>query len=166
MTDQRVAIYVDGANIDTPARESGIRINYVRFLSYLVGVRQLVTANFYESWSANLGKRAFYSDVRKAGFKVILGPIIRYEEKQKEIDTRIAVDAVSDAYENLFDIAVIGSGDGDMTPIVRKLTSMQKEVEVASFNDQRPGVTSQLAWSLKQTATRIRDLTYDIKKIT
>jgi uncharacterized LabA/DUF88 family protein len=166
MISPKIAIFVDGANIDTPARELGLRIDYVRLLSYLVGTRDRVSANFYESWSANLGKRAFYSDVRKAGFKVILGPAILYGDKQKEVDTQIAVDAVSGAYENLFDIALIGSGDGDMVPIVKKLKSMKKEVEVASFNDQRPGAKSQLAWSLKQNATRIRDLTYDIKQIT
>jgi uncharacterized LabA/DUF88 family protein len=157
----RLAIYIDGANIDTPARESHIRINYVRFRSYLVGARQLVTANFYESWTANLGKRAFYSDVRKAGFKVVLGPRVLVEGEQKEIDVQIAVDAVSDAYENQFDIALIGSGDGDMAPIVRKLKQMGKQVEVASFTSG-----NRLAWSLKTCATRIRDLTYDVRKIT
>jgi len=161
-----LAIFVDGANIDTPAREANLRINYVKFRAYLVGTRNLVSATFYESWTANLGKRAFYHDVRKAGFDVKLGPRILYQEKQKEIDVQIAVDMVSGAYDNQFDVAVLGSGDGDMAPIVRKLKSMRKEVEVASFNDQSPGKKSQLAWSLKTEATRIRDLTYDIRKIT
>ncbi|MGD0424685.1 MAG: NYN domain-containing protein [Candidatus Bathyarchaeia archaeon] len=162
----RLAIFVDGANIDTPAREANLRINYARFRAYLVGSRNLVSATFYESRTANLGKRAFYSDVKKAGFVLKLGPYVLYEEKQKEIDVQIAVDAVSGAYENQFDIAVLGSGDGDMAPIVRKLKSMGKEVEVASFNDRGQGKKSQLAWSLKTEATRIRDLTYDIRKIT
>ena len=69
---------------------------------------------------------------------------------------------VSGAYENRFDIALLGSGDGDMAPAVRKLTSMNKEVEVVSFDDPGKG---QFAWSLKKSATRVRDLTYDIKKI-
>jgi uncharacterized LabA/DUF88 family protein len=158
----RLAIYVDGANIDTPARAKSIRINYKRFYTYLVGSRNAVLANFYESYTSNLGKRAFYEDVKKAGFKLVLGPFVRFG-KQKEIDVQIAVDMVSGAYENKFDTAVLGSGDGDMPPVVKKLISMGKEVEVVSWNDP---VDPQLAWTLKSCATRVRDLTYDVKKIT
>lgn len=157
----RIGIFVDGANIDTPARQASIRINYVRFYTYLAGTRTVILANYYDSKTSHLGKKAFYGDVRKAGFNVVLGPEVRHG-KQKEIDVQIAVDMVSGAYENRFDIAVLGSGDGDMAPTVRKLVSMKKEVEVASFDD-RSG--SQFAWSLKSSATRVRDLTYDIKKI-
>jgi uncharacterized LabA/DUF88 family protein len=162
MTVPRLAIFIDGANIDAPARESSIRINYVRFHAYLVGTRNEVLANYYESKTPHLGKRAFYADVKKAGFNLVLGPEVRFG-KQKEIDVQIAVDMVSGAYENTFDIALLGSGDGDMAPAVRKLTSMKKEVEVASFDD--PG-KAQFAWPLKRSATRVLDLTYDVKRIT
>ena len=47
--------------------------------------------------------------------------------------------------------------------MVRRLISMKKEVEVVSWDDPGKG---QLAWTLKNSATRVRDLTYDIKKIT
>jgi len=157
----RLAIFVDGANIDTPAREASIHINYVRFHAYLAGTRKVILANYYDSKTSHPGKKAFYQDVRKARFNVILGPAVHYG-KQREIDVQIAVDMVSGAYENTFDIAVLGSGDGDMAPVVRKLTSMKKEVEVASFNDPSG---RQLAWSLRTSATRVRDLTHDIKKI-
>jgi len=157
----RLAIFIDGANIDTPAREASIRINYVRFHAYLAGTRNVILANYYDSKTHHLGKNAFYKNVGEAGFNVILGPAVRYG-KQKEIDVQIAVDMVSGAYENRFDIAVLGSGDGDMAPVVRKLTSMKKEVEVASFDDPSG---RQFAWSLKSSATRVRDLTYDTKKI-
>jgi uncharacterized LabA/DUF88 family protein len=161
MTVPRLAIFIDGANIDTPARESSIRINYVRFHAYLVGTRNVIIANYYESKTSHLGKKAFYADVEKAGFNLVLGPKVRFG-KQKEIDVQIAVDMVSGAYENRFDIALLGSGDGDMAPVVRKLTSMKKEVEVVSFDDPGRG---QFAWSLKKSATRVRDLTYDVNKI-
>ena len=161
MTSPRLAIFIDGANIDAPAREAFIRINYVRFHAYLVGARNAILANYYESYTYHLGKRALYKKVEKAGFKLVLGPEVHFG-KQKEIDVQIAVDMVSGAYENRFDIAVLGSGDGDMAPAVRKLISMKKEVEVVSWDDPGKG---QFAWTLKLSATRRRDLTYDIKKI-
>ncbi len=161
MAAPRLAIFIDGANIDTPARASSIRINYVRFHAYLVGTRNVILANYYDSKTSHPGKKAFYADVVEAGFNLILGPEVRFG-KQKEIDVQIAIDMVSGAYENRFDIALLGSGDGDMAPAVRKLTSMKKEVEVVSFDD--PG-KEQFAWSLKKSATSVRDLTYDVKKI-
>jgi uncharacterized LabA/DUF88 family protein len=161
MSSSRLAIFIDGANIDAPARQASIRINYVRFHAYLVGTRNAILANYYESKTSHPGKKAFYEAVKKAGFKVVLGPVA-YFGKQKEIDVQIAVDMVSGAYQNTFDIAVLGSGDGDMAPVVRKLISMKKEVEVVSWNDPGKG---QLAWTLKKSATRVRDLTYDVKKI-
>ncbi len=134
----RLAIFIDGANIDTPARDAFIRINYPRFRAYLVGNRNLVLANYYESETSHGGKRAFYRAVQRAGFNLVLGPE-PFHEKQKEIDVQIAVDMLSGAYENSFDIALLGSGDGDMAPVVRKLTSMQKEVEVVSWDDPDKG---------------------------
>src|SRR4030042_3332923 len=105
----RLAIYIDGANIDTPARGASIRINYTRFYTYLVDKRNVILANYYDSKTNHPGKKAFYGKVKAAGFKVILGPMLKYG-KQKEIDVQIAVDMVSDAYANKFDIAVLGSG--------------------------------------------------------
>ena len=85
MTVPRLAIFIDGANIDAPAREASIRINYVRFHTYLVGARNAILANYYESKTPHPGKKAFYEDVKRAGFKLVLGPKCILENRRKSM---------------------------------------------------------------------------------
>ena len=46
-------------------------------------------------------------------------------------DVNIAVEILSDAYDDKFDRALIISGDGDLVPPIRKVASMGKRVTVA-----------------------------------
>jgi len=77
-------------------------------------------------------ERAVYSRVQNAGFKLVLGPRKIPGQSQKEIDVQIAVDMISDTFSNLFDVAVLVTGDGDLAPAVRKILSMQK-IDRSSF---------------------------------
>jgi uncharacterized LabA/DUF88 family protein len=154
----RLAIYVDGANIDRGSEQIGAKIKYARFKTFLTGTRTLVFANYYNSKSSDPGDQAFYNRLRTIGYNVILGPKKVEGRPQKEVDVQIAVDVVSDAYTNAFDIALIASGDGDLAPVIRELRAMRKPVEVASFQKQ-------FSMSLLSTATRTIDLTANISSI-
>ena len=70
---------------------------------------------------------------------------------------------ISGAYDNSFDIALLVPGDGDLAPAVRKLLSMNKLVEVASFDHP---VRREFSWSLKSIASRTIDLTVNMQKFT
>jgi uncharacterized LabA/DUF88 family protein len=157
MAQSRLAIFVDGANMDRASDELGIRINYSRFRTFLAGNRVTVSADYYNSRSSNLGDLAFYSRLRTIGYRVILGPKKVPGRSQKEVNVQIAVDMVSGAYANLFDIALLASGDGDLAPAVRKLRSMNKTVEVASFRKQ-------FSMSLITAASRTIDLTASLQQ--
>ena len=117
----------------------------------------IVLANYYNSKPSELGELAFYSRLQNLGYKLVLGPKKVQDRSQREVDVQIAVDMVSGAYTDLFDIALLASGDGDFAPAVRKLRSMSKSVEVASFRKQ-------LSMSLTTTASRVIDLTSSIKQ--
>ena len=54
---------------------------------------------------------------------------------QKEVDTSLVADAVSCAYEEMFDVAVIVSGDRDMRPAADVIRRIGKRVIHASFYD-------------------------------
>ncbi|MCJ7456195.1 NYN domain-containing protein [Candidatus Bathyarchaeota archaeon] len=157
MTAPRLAIFVDGANIDRASKDMGIRINYRRLKAFLAGNRVVVLANYYNSKSSELGELAFYSRLQILGYKLVLGPKKVQDHPQREVDVQIAVDMVSGAYTDLFDIALLASGDGDFAPAVRKLRSLNKSVEVASFRKQ-------LSMSLTTTASRVIDLTSSIRQ--
>jgi uncharacterized LabA/DUF88 family protein len=153
----RLAIYIDGANVDKASEQLGIRINYTKFRMFLAGRRPVAFANYYNSRSSDIAEKAFYSRLETIGYKVILGPYKIQGESQKQVDVQIAVDMVGEAYANSFDIALLASGDGDFGPAARKLRSMQKTVEIASFGRQ-------FSMSLITAASRTIDLTANIDK--
>ena len=157
MTSPRLAIFVDGANVDRASKDTGIKINYGRFRAFLAGNRAIAFANYYNSKSGDLGDQAFYSRLQTIGYRVVLGPKKVQGRSQKEVDVQIAVDMVSGAYTDLFDIALLATGDGDLAPAVRKLRSMNKTVEVASFGKQ-------FSMSLISAASRTIDLTGSAKQ--
>ncbi|MCA9395366.1 MAG: NYN domain-containing protein [Candidatus Omnitrophica bacterium] len=56
-----------------------------------------------------------------------------YYLMQKGVDVKLALDALDFAHDNRFDVAVLIAGDGDFVPLVRKVTSLGKQVLVAYF---------------------------------
>ena len=78
-------------------------------------------------WYEELSNRSGY--VIKANFdKIALNSAI-----EKKVDINIAIDIISLAYENVYDIAVLVSGDGDFVPAVKKVKELDKNVEVWAF---------------------------------
>lgn len=161
MASAKVAIFVDGANVDISSTRSKIRINYVLLKIFLAKERTAVLANYYNSAPKDLAESAFYTRVGSAGFDLVYGPKKREGRPQKQIDVQIAVDMVSEAYDNTFDVAVLVSGDGDLKPAVEKLISMSKQVEVASFDDPD---WKEFSWELKTAASKTIDLTKNTDK--
>jgi len=161
MPHPRLAIFVDGANMDIGSRAAGIKIDYQKFRAFLGGTRLIVSANYYNSKSRNPAEMAFYHRVEEAGFTLVLGPRKIPGQRQKEIDVQIAVNMVSGAFTDLLDNALLVTGDGDLAPAVRKLLALQRQVEVASFDDPS---RKEFSWSLKSIASRTIDLTLNIQK--
>ncbi|OGD54040.1 hypothetical protein A3K80_00300 [Candidatus Bathyarchaeota archaeon RBG_13_38_9] len=56
---------------------------------------------------------------------------------------------------------VLVTGDGDLAPAVRRIRSMHKSIEVASFDDPSK---KEFAWTLKNAADRRINLTANIDK--
>lgn len=70
-------------------------------------------------------------------------------------DIHIASDMIKGAYENMYDIAILVSGDGDFVPAVNIVQEKGKSVENAYFK-------SSLSWHLKQTCDISIKLTKEI----
>ena len=64
---------------------------------------------------------------------------------EKGVDIMLATDMLRFAWNDLYDVAVLVSGDGDFAYAVQAVKDMGKYVEVAAF-------TSNLSWDLAQTA--------------
>jgi uncharacterized LabA/DUF88 family protein len=57
------------------------------------------------------------------------------EMVEKGVDVMIATDLVSGAFKNLYDTAILVSGDGDFFPAIEAVKDLGKHVEVVAFED-------------------------------
>lgn len=149
MTGNRVAIFIDGSNL-YKSKESelpGRKFDYAEFRDLLTGGRDLVRAYYYNApldpaYDAHKYKeqQRFLDHLRHLDyFEVKLGKLVRRGTRyvQKGVDVRLATDMVGFAAANLYDIAVIVSGDGDFADAVQHVKNLGKHVENAFFNTGR-----------------------------
>lgn len=146
---ERVSIFIDGSNLYHSLKRLKIfKINFQKLISKLKGDRELVSVFYYNApldinynpkkyWD----QQKFFDELRKLHcFRVILckmrkiregGEIIDY--KVKGDDVHLTVDLISGAYENIYDTAIIVSGDEDFVPALKKVQQLGKKVENAYF---------------------------------
>lgn len=149
MTKKRVAIFIDGSNFyKCKAQElPGRRFDYAQFRDLLTGDRDLVRAYYYNApldpkydEQKYKQQQKFFDYLRHLDyFEVKLGKLVprggRYV--QKGVDVRLAVDMVGFAAANMYDIAVLISGDGDFADAVQHVKNLGKHVENAFFQTGR-----------------------------
>jgi len=72
---------------------------------------------------------------------------------EKGVDVMIAIDLVKNAYEDLYDTAILVSGDGDFYPAIQAVKDLGKHVEVAAFDS-----------NISPEAARVADLHLKLTK--
>jgi len=149
MEKERIAVFIDGSNLYYSLKDLNIRkINFKKLLSILSD-KKLLTCTYYYNASLNRGidekkyweQQKFFDILRKLpDFNVVLCRMRKHKKDGKISfdvkgdDVYLAVDLVSGAYENLYDIAVIISGDEDFVPAIQKAQKLGKKVINAYFN--------------------------------
>lgn len=133
---QRVAVFVDYANIDRSASDHGISLDYADLLEYLVADRRLVEAIAYVPIDPNLphGRDAECEELWQAHFfvKTKLGK--RTENAYKcNVDVEMTIDMLNAALDMNIDTVVLVSGDGDFMPVVAYLRGRGIRVETCGF---------------------------------
>jgi len=146
MGKERVSIFIDGSNLYHNL--DGVKIDFQKLIKELLKGRKLINCHYYIASldiSTNNQKywkhQKFLGELRKIlGFRVILCKLRKYTNRQgksgfeiKGDDVHLAVDLVSGAYENLYDIAIIVSGDEDFVPAIKKVRNLGKKVINAYF---------------------------------
>ncbi|MCC3582669.1 MAG: NYN domain-containing protein [Microcoleus sp. PH2017_30_WIL_O_A] len=130
----RVAIFIDGANLFYAIQELGIRIDYTKFLKYLVGDDTLFRAFYYTGVEAADDKqRGFLLWMRHHGFRVVSKPVLQRPDgsKKANLDVEMAMDIVSLAGQ--YDTVVLVGGDGDLACALHQVSSQRARVEVVSL---------------------------------
>lgn len=129
---KRVCIFIDGQNLYFCLKDSfgNNRIDFGRFIQKLVGDRELIRAYYYNSrQDHNAGEDKFYKHLARIPYlEVKLG---RYGQGgEKTTDILLAIDMLILAFNNVYDVAVLVSGDGDFVPAVEEVKRLGKHVEV------------------------------------
>lgn len=156
MPPERVAIFIDGSNFYHSVKETfDVHDNQVDFAKLIEVLRKdrLLFGVYYYNAPLDRGynfeiyrkQQKFFSELRKIpGFHVILCNMRKLKRADgtlefavKGDDIYLATDMLSFAYENVYDTAVLVSGDGDFVPLIKKVQKLGKNVENAYFSVSR-----------------------------
>lgn len=143
---ERVMIFVDLNNVEESIdvyRVQGMYLDYSHLMEVLSEGYELEGVRVYDSKAVagNIELDRLHSSLEKAGMTMVLKDPAATENNmsrtcvQKEVDTSLVADAVSCAYEDRFDVAIIVSGDRDMRPAGDCVKRIGKSVVYASFYD-------------------------------
>ncbi|MHB8566057.1 MAG: NYN domain-containing protein [Nitrososphaerales archaeon] len=152
-SNDRVMFFFDGPNFSLSQRgynskyAKSVNIDILKMRNFLVGNRKLVASLYFDSrypgpisegmnsfndFLIAIGFRLQFSNLKAADVNVP-DPARRGE---KGVDVNLAVEMVAAAYEDIYDVAILVSGDGDYYDAVSKvMLEREKQVEVASFKD-------------------------------
>jgi hypothetical protein len=138
VNEERVAIYVDYSNLLFSVKDAAnipnIRISMGALAENLSAGRRMVSRNAFASFDiVCVGMLQRSCDIRADGFDLVTKKLGFGGEK--EVDTAMVAKIVSDACDNVFDTAIIVSGDRDFVPAVEFAKARGKRVEVAAFSE-------------------------------
>jgi len=150
MEKERVAIFIDGSNFYHSTKKLRIvnKINFQKLTNELARGRELIKV-FYYNASLDQGtnpkiyweQQKFFNILRKSPkFEVTLCKLRKtkrngkIEYEMKGDDTHLVSDFVGEAYENLYDTAIIVSGDEDFISPIKRVKKLGKKIENAYFN--------------------------------
>lgn len=163
---ERIAIFVDGANLYAAARALGFDIDYKRLLEVFRGSGRLVRALYYTATAEDQE----YTSIRPLvdwldynGFTIVTKPAKEFAEAsgrrkvKGDMDVELTVDAMRLAVS--LDHIVLISGDGDFRYLVETLQQMGKRVSVVSSLHTQPPM---VADELRRQADQFIDL-YDLR---
>lgn len=160
--DERVALFIDGANLYATAKSLGFDIDYRRLLGFFRKRSRLIRAIYYTA----LMEDAEYSPIRPLidwldynGYRVVTKPAKEFTDSlgrrkvKGNMDIELAIDVMQLA-ENL-DHVVLFSGDGDFRSLIAAVQAKGRRASVVSTLATRPPM---VADELRRQADQFIDL--------
>ena len=160
---EKIALFIDGANLYATAKALGFDIDYKRLLQHFQSKGYLLRAFYYTA----LAEDQEYSSIRPLidwldynGYKVVTKPVKEFFDStgrrkvKGNMDIELAVDAMEMAAT--IDHMVLFSGDGDFRSLVESIQRRGKKVSVVSTLQTQPPM---IADELRRQADHFIDLT-------
>lgn len=172
---ERVSIFIDGSNFYHSLKKLNIKeIDFTKLINILVNNRELVDIYYYNA-SLDISinpkryweQQKFFDMLRKIQrFKVILCKMRKHKLSDESFyfdvkgdDVHLTLDMLSGAFKNLYDTAIIVSGDEDFVPLVKYVQDLNKKVENAFFKATSSNALKRIcnkSISLNEIVSRIR----------
>lgn len=162
---ERLALFIDGANLYAAGKNLGIEIDYRKLLDEFRRRGQLVRAYYYTALIEN----DEYSPIRPLvdwlqynGFKVVTKPAKEFVDAtgrrrvKGDMDVEIAVDMLN--LSPHIDHAVLFSGDGDLTRLVEAVQEKGVRVSVVSSVKSAPVMIADELRRASDTFIELADL--------
>ncbi|MBI1868549.1 MAG: NYN domain-containing protein [Methylocystis sp.] len=166
---ERIALFIDGANLYATAKSLGFDIDYKRLLREFQGRGRLIRAFYYTA----LIEDQEYSSIRPLidwldynGYAVVTKPTKEFVDSlgrrkvKGNMDIELAVDAMEMAGH--IDHMVLFSGDGDFRSLVEAVQRRGVKVSVISTITTQPPM---IADELRRQADEFVDLIHLVGKI-
>ena len=147
--DERIALFVDGANFHSTSKSLDFDIDYKKMLELFKGKGRLVKANYYTALLENED----FSPIRPLidwldynGYNVITKPAKSYTDREGRsrikgnMDIEMAVD-ILELVEHV-DHILLCTGDGDFKAVVQAAQRKGTRVTVLSSMKTRPSMLS------------------------
>jgi uncharacterized LabA/DUF88 family protein len=139
---ERVMVFIDGANLLWTAKEwpgkTNFQVDVLKLIDTLVNNRLLVRPYFYcgQSVPPEKAQIKFFQKMQHLGVSVVTRPIKQTGGRwtEKGIDVALVTDLLRLAFKNVFDVAILVSGDQDFATALIEVQRLGIRVEVASFN--------------------------------
>jgi len=160
--NERIALFIDGANLYATAKTLGFDIDYKRLLGFFRQKGQLVRALYYTA----IAEDQEYSSIRPLidwldynGYTMVTKPTKEFTDSmgrrkiKGNMDIELTVDAMRLAPS--LDHIVIFTGDGDFRALVASLQQEGKRVSIVSTLQTQP---SMVADELRRQSDQFIDL--------
>jgi len=160
--NERLALFIDGANLYATAKALGFDIDYKRLLALFRTKGQLVRALYYTA----LAEDQEYSSIRPLvdwldynGYTMVTKPTKEFTDAlgRRKIKGNMDIELTVDALElaDVVDHYVIFSGDGDFRTLVEALQRRGRKVSIVSTMASQPPMISD---DLRRQADHFIDL--------
>ena len=159
---EKIALFIDGANLYATSRSLGFDIDYRKLLVFFQKKGYLLRANYYTA----IIEDQEYSSIRPLidwldynGYKVVTKPAKEFTDAsgRRKIKGNMDIELAIDALEltEFVDHYVIFSGDGDFRSLVEALQRRGRKVTVVSTMSSQPPM---IADDLRRQADHFVDL--------
>ena len=148
MQKERVAIFIDGSNLYHNLRRFNIKTKFEEIIKKVETKRKVVDIFYYTAFLDKSIDEKRYNEHKRfldkikqiPNFHIVLCNLRKVVLENgfvdfviKGDDVYLATDLIQGAYENLYDVAIIISGDGDFVPAIKLVQKNNKKVINAFF---------------------------------